>query len=78
MAPYLLHWQAITDAQAKQLRSYDFGGSETAGGASDLGFNRFKVVSAGSSMRKPSPTPVTNTAVAELVALAVGVPLVQL
>jgi lipid II:glycine glycyltransferase (peptidoglycan interpeptide bridge formation enzyme) len=43
MAPYLLHWQAITDAKEKGLTSYDFGGSETAGGKTDLGFNRFKL-----------------------------------
>jgi len=43
MAPYLLHWQAILDAREKGLSEYDFGGSETAGGKTDLGFNRFKL-----------------------------------
>ena len=42
MAPYMMHWQAICDAQEKGLHWYDFGGSETAGGNEDVGFSRFK------------------------------------
>ncbi len=41
MAPYLLHWQALKDAQARGLNTYDFGGSETTGGNTP-GFLRFK------------------------------------
>jgi lipid II:glycine glycyltransferase (peptidoglycan interpeptide bridge formation enzyme) len=43
MAPYALHWYAIQDAQKHGLSTYDFGGSETAGGKDDFGFTRFKL-----------------------------------
>lgn len=41
MAPYLLHWRAISDARAEGLKHYDFGGSEVAVGG-ERGFTRFK------------------------------------
>lgn len=41
MAPYLMHWQCMQDAQALGLKSYDLGGSEVAGGG-ERGFTRFK------------------------------------
>ncbi len=41
MAPYLLHWKAITDAQEQGLEFYDLGGSETIG-KKQAGFTRFK------------------------------------
>jgi lipid II:glycine glycyltransferase (peptidoglycan interpeptide bridge formation enzyme) len=41
MAPYLLHWRAITEAKEKGLTFYDLGGSETVGGK-EGGFTRFK------------------------------------
>jgi peptidoglycan pentaglycine glycine transferase (the first glycine) len=42
MAPYLLHWQAITDAKNAGMKFYDFWGTETAKG--DVpGFVRFKL-----------------------------------
>jgi peptidoglycan pentaglycine glycine transferase (the first glycine) len=41
MAPYLLHFKAITDARVLGLSRYDFGGSEVAGGG-EKGFTRFK------------------------------------
>lgn len=42
MAPYLLHWQAIKDAQLHGLKIYDFWGIETAAGDTP-GFVRFKL-----------------------------------
>ena len=42
MAPYLLHFQALRDAQSQGLKFYDFWGIETAGGDSP-GFARFKL-----------------------------------
>ncbi len=41
MAPYLLHWRAITDAKKSGLNTYDLGGSETVSGK-QAGFTRFK------------------------------------
>jgi peptidoglycan pentaglycine glycine transferase (the first glycine) len=41
MAPYLLHWQAITDARQSGIKYYDFGGSEVSSGG-ERGFTRFK------------------------------------
>ncbi len=41
MAPYALHWQAVMDAKAKGLETYDFWGLETAAGKA-AGFARFK------------------------------------
>lgn len=42
MGPYLLHWQAITDAKKQGLKFYDFWGLETASGTTP-GFVRFKL-----------------------------------
>ncbi len=42
MAPYLLHWQAMSDAKQLGLEFYDFWGVETSGGATP-GFARFKL-----------------------------------
>lgn len=42
MAPYLLHWLAITDAKKNNLKIYDFWGIETARGETP-GFVRFKL-----------------------------------
>ncbi len=42
MAPYLLHWQAIKDAQAQGFEAYDFWGTETSSGEVP-GFVRFKL-----------------------------------
>lgn len=42
MAPYLLHWQAMLDAQSLGFKFYDFWGIETALGATP-GFVRFKL-----------------------------------
>lgn len=42
MAPYLLHWQAMTDAKAKGFKFYDFWGLETSSGKVP-GFARFKL-----------------------------------
>lgn len=42
MAPYLLHWQAIQDAQNNDITKYDFWGLETAAGK-ESGFVRFKM-----------------------------------
>jgi len=42
MAPYLLHWQAMLDAKANNLSTYDFWGIETSSGATP-GFVRFKL-----------------------------------
>jgi peptidoglycan pentaglycine glycine transferase (the first glycine) len=41
MAPYLLHWQAIRDAQSMGMKMYDFWGLETSKGT-DAGFVKFK------------------------------------
>ncbi len=41
MAPYLLHWRMVLDAKASGLKTYDFGGLETASGTEE-GFTRFK------------------------------------
>ena len=42
MAPYLMHFQAMLDAQSLGLKDYDFWGVETAGGQAP-GFVRFKL-----------------------------------
>jgi lipid II:glycine glycyltransferase (peptidoglycan interpeptide bridge formation enzyme) len=42
MAPYLMHWQAMQDAQAQGLSFYDFGASENASGHTG-GYMRFKL-----------------------------------
>lgn len=42
MAPHLLHWQAIQDAQNNGITKYDFWGLETAAGK-ESGFVRFKM-----------------------------------
>lgn len=42
MAPYLLHWQAMTDARAQGFGIYDFWGIETSAGETP-GFVRFKL-----------------------------------
>ena len=42
MAPYLLHWQAMRDAKALGLSTYDFWGIETSSGETP-GFVRFKL-----------------------------------
>ena len=41
MAPYVLHWQTILDAQSLGLGLYDLGGSEAAS-KGEQGFTRFK------------------------------------
>lgn len=42
MGPYLMHWQAILDAKANGLSSYDFGAAENASGHTG-GYMRFKM-----------------------------------
>ena len=42
MAPYLMHWQAMCDAQKLGLKFYDFWGIETSSGEVP-GFVRFKL-----------------------------------
>jgi lipid II:glycine glycyltransferase (peptidoglycan interpeptide bridge formation enzyme) len=54
MAPYLLHWQAITDAQKLGLKTYDFWGIETASGKTP-GFVRFKLGWGGMQIQYPAP-----------------------
>lgn len=52
MAPYLLHWTAIRDAQIKQLTTYDWYGAE--GGVSDgAGIARFKLGFGGNTLEYP-------------------------
>jgi len=43
MPAYLLHWQAIEDAKAKGLRTYDFWGVETDPAHPWHGFSKFKL-----------------------------------
>ncbi len=52
MAPYLLHWQAIKDAQRQGLNFYDFWGLETARGSTP-GFVRFKLGFGGQTVNYP-------------------------
>ena len=47
MAPYLMHWQAMLDAKAAGLGTYDFWGIETSSGETP-GFVRFKLGFGGS------------------------------
>ena len=54
MAPYLMHWQAILDAQTSGLKYYDFWGIETAKGATP-GFVRFKLGWGGEQANYPAP-----------------------
>jgi len=42
MAPYLLQWQAISDAKKAKLEKYDFGGVKTNGDNSWAGITKFK------------------------------------
>lgn len=43
MAPYLLQWQAILDAQQKGCKFYDFGGIKTGDNNSWSGITKFKL-----------------------------------
>jgi len=52
MAPYLMHWQAMTDAKNQGLKYYDLGGSETAD-AKEQGFTRFKLGFGGQQVDYP-------------------------
>jgi peptidoglycan pentaglycine glycine transferase (the first glycine) len=57
MAPYALHWQAVRDAQEKNLTSYDFWGIETASGKTP-GFVRFKLGWGGETINYPAATDI--------------------
>lgn len=59
MAPYALHWQAILDAKAAGLTSYDFWGIETARGTTP-GFVRFKLGFGGQQIEYPSCVDLIN------------------
>ena len=52
MAPYALHWQAMLDAKAAGLKTYDFWGLETASGKTQ-GFARFKQGFGGKAVEYP-------------------------
>lgn len=54
MAPYLMHWQAIQDAQKEGFKCYDFWGIETASGQTP-GFVRFKLGWGGTQISYPQP-----------------------
>lgn len=54
MAPYALHWQAMSDAKKSGINYYDWWGLETSGGATP-GFAKFKLNWGGAVIEYPEP-----------------------